>query len=143
MVVIDLVKIRKRIAWLGWRLRYWALWKYRQWVLLAVVLAVLLATTTGIVKLLLVYNQPMPQGVPRQAYEALIWYIVILIISMVISYAMRPKPTEPDAVTKDAPRVKDGAAVCRVYGTVWFDDAIVLGWRQEGVTAIEKDGGKK
>ena len=138
--MVVMTRIRKRAIWLGWRLRYWALWKYRKWALAGALTAGMIA----LVQLIVACNRP-PPGDVRLAYDPwTIVYIILLIISMIISYANRPKPPDdPTPGTANAPQVKDGAAVCRIYGTVWFDDSVVLGWRQEGVSAIETSGGKK
>ncbi|MDR1936843.1 MAG: hypothetical protein LBS49_14945 [Candidatus Accumulibacter sp.] len=83
---------------------------------------------------------------PREAIFAisnLIYYLVALVVSVLVSWATRPKPEKPEAQTATAPQVKDGAAVVRVYGDVWIDDSIVLAWRQAGTQAIKTKGGKK
>lgn len=138
-------KILKKLSWYGWMIRYWALWKYRR---AAFVLALL-----GVVALLaliawsIVYemHRVAVPGEPRMADggASLIWYVVILIISMIVSYAMAPKPKDPAASKAAAPQVKDGAGVIRVYGDMWIDDSIMIGWSLAGTEAIKSDGGKK
>ncbi len=77
------------------------------------------------------------------AYVQIIWAIVVLIISLLVSYAMRPKPQNQEAQKGNAPTVKDGKSIIRIYGTVWVDDSIVLGWKPAGTDPIRKKGGKK
>lgn len=74
--------------------------------------------------------------------DALI-YLATLVLSALVSAATAPKPKDPDVIQSEAPKVKDGQGVVRVYGTVWIDDAIVLGWQQLGTDPIKSKGGKK
>lgn len=66
--------------------------------------------------------------------------IVIMIVSILISYALTPKT--PDSVDQpgQAPRVEDGAGVRMVFGEVWITDPMVIGWRKMGTQTIR---GKK
>lgn len=72
--------------------------------------------------------------------------IAILVVSMILSYsasrkaanANKPKPGEASQ-----PVVEDGKKVRKIYGTVWVDDSIVLGFKEIGTDAIRTKGGKK
>ncbi|MDF3841111.1 hypothetical protein P3W55_05235 [Pseudomonas citronellolis] len=69
--------------------------------------------------------------------------IAILVISALISYATRPKPTKPEPQEVTAPTAEEGKKLRKVYGTVWVDDAQVLGFKKMGTDAIRTKGGKK
>lgn len=56
------------------------------------------------------------------------------------SSAKTQKPTPQEAKT---PVVADGKRIRRIYGTVWVDDSIVLGFKQIGTDPIRTKGGKK
>lgn len=56
--------------------------------------------------------------------------IAILVVSMVISYATRPKPKNAKAATLgdfDFPQGTEGTPQIEVFGTCWVDDWMVLG----------------
>src|SRR5690606_13544555 len=74
---------------------------------------------------------------------AIIIQIIIMIVSISISYAMRAKtvPVKPQEST--IPDVEDGTAIPRIYGEVWSDDSFILGWKNLGTEAIKSKGGKK
>ena len=70
-------------------------------------------------------------------------YIIIMIVVALVAYAMRPKPKNPEVVKASIPVVDDGKGVIRVYGEIWIDDSIVLGFKQMGEIPIKAKGGKK
>lgn len=71
--------------------------------------------------------------------------VAILVVSMVLSYATRPKPRNvtPSPGSVDTPVVEEGTSVRKVYGTVWVDDPQVLGFKRIGTDRIQKSGGGK
>lgn len=79
----------------------------------------------------------------QQAYVQIIWMIVVLLISALISYALRPKPKTPEAAKANIPVVEDGKSAVRFYGTCWVDDPVVLAMRQLPPIPIRASGGKK
>lgn len=79
----------------------------------------------------------------QRAYVQIIWMIVVLLVSALISYALRPKPKTPDAAKFNAPIVEDGKTAARLYGACWFDDPIVLSVKQFTPIPIRAKGGKK
>lgn len=79
----------------------------------------------------------------RQAYIQWIVQIVVMIAAALISYAMRPKQKDPEIAKANVPVVEDGKGIVRIYGSVWIDDSIVLGFKQTGTTPIKAKGGKK
>ena len=69
--------------------------------------------------------------------------IAIIIVSMILSYSTRQKPTKPDPAKASAPTTDEGLSRRRIYGTVWIDDSIVLGFKEIGTDPIRTKGGKK
>ena len=91
-----------------------------------------------------VYQTRYVSGRPvHAAYVQIIWAIVVIIVSLLVSYAMRQKPQNQEPAKGNVPTVKDGKSIIRIYGTVWVDDSIVLGWKPVGTDPIKKKGGKK
>lgn len=80
---------------------------------------------------------------PALAWINFVVQIAIMVVAALVSYALRPKPKPPEVVQANAPVVEDGKGVVRVYGTVWIDDGIVLGFKQLGTLPIKAKGGKK
>lgn len=69
--------------------------------------------------------------------------VAILVVSMVLSYATRPKPQQPKPGTVETPVAEEGRTIRKVYGTVWIDDPQILGFKRIGTDRIRKKGGKK
>jgi hypothetical protein len=78
-----------------------------------------------------------------QAALTLVVQIAILVISALLSYALAPKPKPPEKVEAKAPVVDDGKGIVRLYGLCWFDDSMVLAFKQMGTKKIRAKGGKK
>lgn len=78
-----------------------------------------------------------------QAIAAWVIQIIIMAVVAILSYALRPKPKDPEAVKGTIPTAEDGKGIIIVSGTVWIDDSIVLGFKQLGTTKIKSKGGKK
>lgn len=71
--------------------------------------------------------------------------LIVLIVSAVLSYALRPKPKGPAADTLDQvpiPTVEVGKPVGVVFGEVWIDDSNVLWYGDLGTQPIYSSGGK-
>ena len=69
--------------------------------------------------------------------------LAILVVTALISAAFRPKPIKPEPQKGRVPHVKEGTPIKKIYGTVWIDDSMVLGFKQIGTDPIRKKGGKK
>lgn len=80
---------------------------------------------------------------PAKAVINVFIYIGIMIISALISYALRPKVEDPQPVKGSAPVAEDGKAILRLYGDGWFTDLTMLGWKDLGTVKIKAKGGKK
>ena len=86
---------------------------------------------------------PAPAGAPVRALINIWVQLAIMVISALISYAMRPKPETPKSATPQAPVAEDGKGIVEIFGTVWVDDANQLAWRAGTPMAIRRKGGKK
>jgi hypothetical protein len=134
----------KRVALAHWKIRYWVMDKYyAQCRLVAGGLAVVVVLAT-IANLSREIPEQLQQGATVVRSVINLWVqLAILIISALLAYAMRPKVEGPKPQEGTIPSVEDGKSIIRIYGTVWIDDSIVLGWKQLGVEEIKSGGGKK
>lgn len=105
--------------------------------------AVSIGAGVGMALDLITLAAPPPADGPQVAIINIWIQIGIMVVSALISYALTPKPKTPEAITAQAPVVEDGKGIIRIYGTVWVDDSIILGWKQMGTDPIRKKGGKK
>lgn len=69
--------------------------------------------------------------------------LAIMIVSALISYALAPKPKDAEVAKANIPVAEEGKGIERVYGTVWFEDPFILGFKQLGTIPIKAKGGKK
>lgn len=110
----------------------------------ALAAAVLLVVTVFSAQLAADAPAPKLDGVTVVgAWVQFVWQVVIMIVAALISYALRPKPKPPEAQKANIPVAQDGKGIRRIYGTVWIDDSVVLGFKQLGTTPIKAKGGKK
>ncbi|QDH70838.1 hypothetical protein [Marilutibacter alkalisoli] len=74
------------------------------------------------------------------------YYIIMLVVSLAVSYAMRPKTqhAKPPALEDySVPTVEEGRPVAKIYGTCWIDDPNVLWWGDvRHFPPIKASGGK-
>ncbi len=139
-MIAILVKRMNRWRWL---LRYWVLDKHREqlrpcarWAAAAVVVVTL---ASGVFEV----RQGIGAGAePVQAVINIWIQLAIMVISALISYAMRPKVEGAKPQTSTIPEVEDGKSIVRIYGTVWIDDSIPLAWKQISTEPIKKKGKK-
>ncbi|HGM4836178.1 hypothetical protein [Stenotrophomonas maltophilia] len=75
------------------------------------------------------------------------WFqIIMLVVSLIISYVTRPRPTVPKpAALEDfnVPTAEDGRECAMIFGTVWIDDPNVLYYGDLRTTPVKTKGGKK
>lgn len=67
--------------------------------------------------------------------------IALFVISLVVSYATRPKPQQAKAATLgdfDFPQGTEGTPQIEVFGTVWISDWMVLGVGNFRTQAVQK-----
>lgn len=90
------------------------------------------------------FRDSMPRR-PPGALGVYQWVIqlIIVIISALISYAMRPKVPDPTFAEAVAPTAEDGKSKVRIYGTVWTEDENICAWKKDGTEDIYPKGGKK
>jgi hypothetical protein len=86
---------------------------------------------------------PEDPNEPVKAVAQIVWQIAILILSAIISYALRPKPKVPEPGKMNVPIVEDGTSIRKIYGAIWIDDSIVLAFKPMGTIPIKAKGGKK
>lgn len=57
------------------------------------------------------------------------YYIAVLIISIILSYALRPRVQQPAAASLSdvaIPQIEIGRPVAVVFGEVWIDDSNII-----------------
>lgn len=73
-------------------------------------------------------------------------YLVVLIVSSLIAYALAPKPPAPKPAALsdfDVPTAEEGRPIPVVFGTVTITGPNVLWYGALRAEAIKKKGGKK
>ena len=133
-----------RVLHWRWVLRYWVVDKYREQlriVFMGFALFVLFVSVFGgVFTYFEVKSEPHK---PKEAAYQLIYYLIILIISLLVMMALQPKMEEQKPGENKAPEVEDGKSIRKVYGTVWVDDPMVLAWKDVGTLKIMSKSGKK
>lgn len=71
------------------------------------------------------------------------WNIAVMIVTVAIQLATRPKPKTPKPQDVEAPVSEEGRSIRKIYGTVWVDDSMVLAFKKVGTDRIRTKGGKK
>lgn len=104
--------------------------------------AILVGATVGLVAELAppatVDGLPVAQGVFN------IWiYVAVMLVSALVSYALRPKVKSPEQAKPQTPVAIDGRSIRRTYGEIWHTDPQVIGYKQMGTQPIKAKGGKK
>lgn len=127
-----------------WRMRYW--WLDTPAGAQARVGALALGVFVVIVQLIrmaVAALTPAPVGEPVKAVYWWVVQLIILVVSMAVSYALRPKVENPKPASGDAPTTEDGQAVKDHFGTCWVEDEFLLAWKMMGTDPIRSRGGKK
>lgn len=125
-----------------WLARYWTLDKYNRELRAIGFWAACVVSTAMVLALFIHVMEPTAAPGPQKAF-AWIAYLVVLIISLILSYAMQPKPQDAKAQEGTQPITKDGRALRRAYGTNWIDDSSMVGWVNGSPEPIKSGGGKK
>jgi hypothetical protein len=135
----------KRLGRLGWLARYWVLDKHHDQLRLGACALAMLVTVVATLLVVLGTREPLQSGAPPAQAVINLWIqLAILVISALISYALRPKVEGAKPQEGSIPQVQDGKSIVRIYGTVWIDDSIILAWStQIPPEPIKKKGGKK
>lgn len=79
----------------------------------------------------------------QHAWIAVVWQLAAMVVSALISYALRPKQKDPEPAKANIPVADDGKGIERFYGEIWVDDPYMLGFKQLGQKPIKAKGGKK
>ena len=127
-----------------WRLRYWYLdTPAGRTAQLGGFAVAILVAIVNVVLMLLAASAP-PRVEPAQAIADWIIYLILLIISALISYAMRPKPENAKPQQVQSPNTQDGTPAKDVFGTVWIDhdESFLLAWKIVGRDPIKTKSGK-
>lgn len=78
--------------------------------------------------------------------DPLTWYyIIMLVVSLAVSLAMRPKPqnAKPPALADfSVPTAEEGRDVQVIFGENWVEDPNVLYYGNLRTTPIKAEGGK-
>lgn len=72
--------------------------------------------------------------------------LIILVVALILSYALRPRPQNPPAATLDdvsIPTIEIGKPVAVVFGEVWVDDSNVIWYGDLTNSPIYAPGDKK
>lgn len=136
-------RFRAKANWRWWTLRYLVLDKHREELRLTAFWAANVVGTLSALLMLarwLGLRPPPAAGEPQAAW----WiHLVLLVASLLISWAMRPKVDPPKPSEGQQPVVEDGAALERIYGRVWTDDSKWTAWLNGDAEPIRKKQGKK
>ncbi|HZF98974.1 MAG TPA: hypothetical protein VEY92_12180 [Pseudoxanthomonas sp.] len=134
----------KRLNRLWWLARYRVLDKHHdQLRLAAFALANLITVVITLLVVVGAHKQLLSDAPPAQAVINIWIQLAILVISALISYALRPKVEGAKPQEGSIPQVQDGKSIVRIYGTVWIDDSIILAWSTQIPPEPIKKKGKK
>lgn len=141
-------RLKNRIArWryvYGWRLRYWYLdTPAGARAQVCVFAGAVLVIIVQLIKLAVAAVIPAARQEPQHAIYWWVVQLIIMAVSMIISYATRPKATEPAKQTAESPNTEDGQFAKHHLGTCWVDDSFILSWKPMGTEKIKTKGGKK
>lgn len=136
--------LNRRVDNLKWRWRYWYMDTPggKEFQTAGFVLCALLAMYE-VVRMALATMMPVHQ---EHTQKAVIWWVVqliVMIVSMILSYVMRPKPPKMPEQKIDSPTVEDGVVVDDHFGEVWKEDEHILAWKVTKTEKIKSKGGKK
>ena len=74
----------------------------------------------------------------------MIYYqIIVLVISLLVSYADRPKPPQPAKLSDfNFPQIVEGTPEQVVFGDCWISDWMILGYGNYRTAPVKAGGGK-
>lgn len=145
--VVEKVRFRERVADHAdaayWRVRHW--WMDTDMGAQVRITLLCVAVLLVILQLIRVTVEATMPAPPTEPVKAIYWWVVqliILIVSAIISYALRPKPQEPKPEQFDSPIVEDGHSVLEVHGDVWIKEEFIGAQRVVGKEPIKQKGKK-
>lgn len=130
---------------LYWRLRYW--WYDTEGGAHARAAAFVLSCLVLVgqtVRLMLAAWLPVASPA-EHGQQAVYWWVVqliLLVVSALVMYALRPKIEQQKPQESNPPSTEDGQAVVDILGTGWIEDYFVLAWKPNGVQKIKAKGKK-
>ena len=136
--------------YLGWRhaqARYWLdWWLVNQHGIARVVIAVVFMSCLLPVAYYVDYGSRVEVAVGspvvQKAWVQFFIYLAIMIVAAIVAYAMAPKPKAPEPGKGQIPEADDGKSVIQVFGDVWVEDPMVIGFKPMGTDPIKAKGGK-
>lgn len=136
-------RIARKVSWCWWMARYLLLDKHCDAVRVTALWGAMVIGTVCALALLADVAGLLPApatDAPRKA-----WWIqlILFVVSVLISYALRPKVEPPKPSEGQQPTVEDGAALVRIYGRVWTEDGGWTAWKNGDPEPIRKKQGKK
>lgn len=144
--VVEKVRWRERVAdnadAVYWRVRWW--WMDTDSGAEVKIALLCLAVLVVIMQLVRVSIETVAPA-QDEPVKAVYWWVVqliILIVSAIISYALRPKPQAPKPEQFDSPIVEDGHSVLEVYGDVWVKEEFIGAQRVVGKEPIKSKSKK-
>lgn len=126
-----------------WRVRHW--WmdtEAGKQTRVALLCMACLVVVLQLIHVTVAATMPAPEPEPVRAIYWWVVQLIILIISAVISYALRPKPQAPKPDQFDAPTVEDGHSVLELYGDVWVKEEFIGAQRVVGKEPIKSKSKK-
>lgn len=69
--------------------------------------------------------------------------VALFVVSALIQFALAPKQEGAKPQTGRTPRVEEGKKIPKIYGTIWINDPMILGFKRIGTDPIKSKSGKK
>lgn len=78
--------------------------------------------------------------------QAIWWYVAVIVVSAILSYALAPKPAQPPKPTLedfDVTTAEEGRPIPVVFGEVWIKGSNIIWYGDLDTDPIKVKGGKK
>lgn len=88
----------------------------------------------------------LPSTAPAGASGAWVNFVVMLVVALVLSYALAPKPAQPPKPSLedlDFPTAEEGRPIPVVFGEVWISGPNILWYGDLDAVPVKVKGGKK